>query len=76
LRDLAGVLGLQLAEPAAELAAEVAARPFIDLLVSVRSDLRQARQWALADKVRDSLKALGVTLEDTPEGPRWKIEAE
>jgi len=76
LRELAGVLGLQLAEPAAELAAEVAARPFIDLLVSVRSDLRQARQWALADKVRDSLKALGVTLEDTPEGPRWKIEAE
>jgi cysteinyl-tRNA synthetase len=76
LRELAGVLGLQLAEPAAEAAVEVAARPFIDLLVNVRGDLRQARQWALADKVRDSLKALGVTLEDTPAGPRWKIEAE
>lgn len=76
LRELAGILGLQLAEPASDTGAEVAARPFIDLLVSVRSDLRQAKQWALADKVRDGLKSHGVVLEDTPDGTQWRFEAE
>jgi cysteinyl-tRNA synthetase len=76
LRELAGILGLQLAEPTSDAGAEVAARPFIDLLVSVRSDLRQAKQWALADKVRDGLKSHGVILEDTPDGTQWRFEAE
>ncbi len=76
LRELAGVLGLTLAEPAADAGATVAAQPFIELLIGVRSELRQAKQWALADKVRDGLKALGVVLEDTPEGTRWRFETE
>jgi len=76
LRELAGILGLTLTEPASETANEVAARPFIELLVSVRRDLRQAKQWALADKVRDSLRALNIVLEDTPDGTTWRYEAE
>ena len=66
-------LGLLLAaEPVTDSA--VAAKPFIDLLVSVRNDLRAAKQWALADKVRDSLADLGVTLEDSREGTSWRFE--
>jgi len=76
LRDMAGVLGLTLQEPAAEAGSDVAARPFIDLLVTVRTDLRSAKQWALADKIRNDLKALGVAIEDTPEGPQWRFEKE
>ncbi len=76
LRELGGVLGLTLAEPAAEAVTDVAARPFIDLLVSVRADLRTAKQWALADKVRNELKALGVVMDDTPEGTQWRLEKE
>ena len=72
LRELTGVLGLTLRGPVDEGRDNVAAKPFIDLLVSVRADLRTAKQWALADKVRDSLKTLGVVLEDTPEGPQWR----
>ncbi len=74
LVELSGVLGLTLQGPVEESRDSVAAKPFIDLLVSVRGDLRSAKQWALADKVRDSLKALGVALEDTPEGPQWRYE--
>jgi cysteinyl-tRNA synthetase len=74
LRQLAGVLGITLTGVAGEAGADVAARPFVDLLVSVRSDLRAAKQWALADKVRDSLKELGVTLEDTPSGTEWRYQ--
>ncbi len=73
LRELSGVLGLQLAEGAGG-DVGVAAKPFIDLLVSVRSDLRAAKQWALADKVRDQLAELGVVLEDSREGTTWRFD--
>ncbi len=76
LRELGGVLGLTLQEPPAESQSDVAARPFIDLLVTVRGDLRTAKQWALADKIRNDLKALGVVIEDTPEGAKWRFEQE
>lgn len=71
LRDLAGVLGLRL-----ELQARTdqAAAPFVDLLIELRGELRKAKQFALADMVRDRLTALGVVLEDTSQGTRWKFE--
>lgn len=70
LLDLAGVLGLDLAEQTRE--EMLAAKPFITLLIDVRNDLRAARQFALADKVRDELASLGVELEDTRQGTNWK----
>jgi cysteinyl-tRNA synthetase len=68
LIELAGTLGLTLKEkvPAPE------AEAFIGLLASIRDDLRQNKQWQLADKIRKGLADLGVTLEDTPQGTRWK----
>ena len=47
--------------------------PFVELLLSTRQDLRKAKQWALADKIRDELKALGVSVEDTAEGSTWRL---
>ena len=74
---MGGVLGLTLQAPAAaEGAGDVAARPFIDLLVAVRGDLRVAKQWALSDKIRNELKGLGVVIDDTPEGAKWRFEQE
>jgi cysteinyl-tRNA synthetase len=70
LRDLAAVFGLTLTEPE-ESAGELAARPFVDLLVEVRRELRAAKQYALADLVRNRLGELGITLEDTPQGTVW-----
>ena len=70
LRELAGVLGLELDEPQVE-SAEAA--PFIQTLVDVRAELRGARQFQLADSIRDRLTELGVTLEDNPEGTTWRL---
>lgn len=70
LRELADVLGLTLAEPQAGLAAA----PFIELLVTVRNDLRQAKQFAIADRIRSGLADLGVALEDTPQGTVWRLK--
>ncbi|NJK81454.1 MAG: cysteine--tRNA ligase [Chloroflexaceae bacterium] len=72
LLELAGVLGLSLEASTPSTALEVG--PFVDLLLELRGELRQAKQFALADKVRDRLSALGVVLEDTPQGTRWKFE--
>jgi cysteinyl-tRNA synthetase len=69
LRELANVLGLSLEQKESS---QMVAAPFIELLIQVRKDLRAAKQYALADKVRDDLAKLGVTLEDGPQGTTWK----
>jgi cysteinyl-tRNA synthetase len=70
LIELAQILGLDLGESASATLRDAA--PFIDLLISLRNDLRAARQFELADKVRDQLAEHGVTLEDTRQGTIWK----
>jgi cysteinyl-tRNA synthetase len=50
----------------------IKAEPLIDLLVSIRNDLRNAKQWQLADKVRDQLSELGIVLEDSGKGTGWR----
>ena len=68
LRELGGVLGLTLAEEETG----IAARPFIDLLVKVRDELRAAKLFELSDSIRARLAELGVALEDGAEGTRWR----
>ncbi len=46
----------------------------MDLLIALRAEARQAKNFALADRVRDGLKELGVTIEDTPGGTIWRKE--
>jgi cysteinyl-tRNA synthetase len=68
-RAIAGVLGLQLQEQGR---GGEEAGPFIELLIKIRADLRKAKQYALADQVRNELTALGVVLEDSPQGTTWR----
>ena len=70
LINLSGVLGLQLE---VDRAAKHEATAFIELLVEVRQELRQAKQWAISDLIRDRLVELGVILEDNNEGTIWRI---
>lgn len=74
LRELAGILGIGFTAPDAAPVQDVAARPFVDLLVTVRGELRSMKQWALADQIRDRLNELGVVIDDTPDGPQWRFE--
>jgi cysteinyl-tRNA synthetase len=71
LKELAGVLGLRLSSEGRGKGQDIA--PFVELLIEVRAELRKAKQFALADMVRGRLGDLGVTLEDGPQGTRWKL---
>jgi cysteinyl-tRNA synthetase len=71
LRELAGVLGLRLSPQQSSKSQDVA--PFIELLIELRASLRKAKQFELSDLVRKRLSDLGVTLEDSPQGTRWKL---
>jgi cysteinyl-tRNA synthetase len=43
----------------------------MDLILDIRADARKNRNWPVADKIRDALKALNVVVEDGKEGVRW-----
>jgi cysteinyl-tRNA synthetase len=68
LKELTGILGLELDK---EERKGGDADSFIDLLVEVRDQLREQKQWDLSDKIRDALKERGVILEDNPQGTQW-----
>ena len=68
-RMLAGVLGFAFLSKQAD---EQSAAPFIDLLLRVRLDLRKAKQWDLADQIRNELSTLGIVVEDTAQGSGWR----
>ncbi|MCH8993472.1 MAG: cysteine--tRNA ligase [Chloroflexi bacterium] len=70
LLELADVLGLTLSEAEADLGAA----PFIDLLITIRDELREAKQYELADRVRSGLDELDVALEDSAQGTVWRRE--
>ena len=45
--------------------------PEIDALVRQRTEAKKAKNWAEADRIRDELKARGITITDTPQGTKW-----
>jgi len=67
-KKLAGVLGLKLEEKKGSGDADA----FINLLIEVRAEVRKQKLWALSDQIRDKLKELGVTIEDSKDGTTWR----
>jgi len=80
VRSMMGVLGVDPLDPqwATSGGSDVAHRA-LEALVGERLEARQAaraaRDFATADAVRDALKAAGILIEDTPNGPRWALDA-
>ena len=66
IRELGLPLGILQKTTKGDLEAE------IEALIAERQQARKDRNFALADKIRDELKAKGIELLDTPQGVRWK----
>jgi cysteinyl-tRNA synthetase len=72
-RQLAGeVLGI-LSEEVADSSSVEREAGLIELIIELRSQMRESASWAEADRVRARMKELGVALEDGPEGTAWRI---
>jgi len=66
-RELGGIFGLlQKEEVKEELPDE------LRLLIEERERARKRKDWKVADEIRKRLEGLGIILEDTPEGVKWK----
>jgi cysteinyl-tRNA synthetase len=75
---LAGdALGIRLDDRAAPGGRQQAQVAVVDglvrMLIEVRQQARENRDWAQADAVRDRLLDLGIALEDGPDGTRWRM---
>jgi len=68
LRELTGVLGLRLQDKQGSSDAEAQ----VNSLIAERNEARKEKQWALSDQLRDRLKEMGVTIEDSKDGTTWR----
>ena len=65
--ELTGVLGLIYGTDDDQGLAEE-----VEALITARQNARKEKNWAEADRIRDALKDMGIILEDTPQGVKWK----
>lgn len=66
LKELGNVLGILQKSQQNSLNAE------IEELIAKRQQARKEKNWTLADSIRDQLKEMGIVLEDTPQGVKWR----
>lgn len=66
LRELGGVLGLLGRRQDENLDAD------IEALIAQRNQARKEKNFQKADEIRDTLKNMGIVLEDTPQGVKWR----
>ena len=46
----------------------------VEELIAKRAEAKKNKDWATADAIRDELKAMNITIIDTPQGAEWKLE--
>ena len=66
--ELTGVLGLKLEDKKGSGEQETQ----VNALIAERNEARKQKQWARSDQIRDKLKDLGVTIEDSKDGTTWR----
>ena len=68
-----GVLGLR-DEEASEGSEGKVISGLMDMVLEQRAAAKAAKDWAVSDHIRDSLKALGIQVKDTKDGAEWTLE--
>lgn len=66
------ILGLKTEAQAGGTSHEVLGK-VLDMVMSIRTEAKQKKDWATSDKIRDELKAAGVAVKDTKDGYEWQI---
>jgi cysteinyl-tRNA synthetase len=71
--ELTGVLGFRF--PAVAGGDGELLGSLLDYLLELREEAREEKAFARADSIRERLSEIGVTIEDTPAGARWRLDA-
>jgi cysteinyl-tRNA synthetase len=82
LRECAAVLGLLQQSPEdifrehrrLLLAALGVSEEDVEKLIADRAQARKEKNWARADEIRDQLSAMSISVEDKPDGTRWRVK--
>ena len=69
---LEDVLGVQLEEYKPE--GERLVKDLMEMIFEMRESARERGDWETADEIRKKLKKIGLVIEYTPEGTKWKIK--
>ena len=69
--EMCSIIGVLENTAVKEEAADSKESELVELLISMRQEARKAKNYALADELRNKLAAIGITLQDTPQGVKW-----
>ena len=71
--EMCSIIGVleKAAAPAEAAADDSKEAELVELLISMRQEARKAKNYALADELRNKLGAIGIVLQDTPQGVKW-----
>jgi cysteinyl-tRNA synthetase len=73
LVEVCSVLGIYAEEEVASDTHAALTEQLMNLILEVREDARQRKDWETADKIRDQLEQFNVELQDSRAGTTWKI---
>ena len=69
---IADILGILVAEREGKQGDAELTDQLMDIIIAIRQQAREKKDWATSDAIRDQLGDIGVMLEDSPQGGRWK----
>ncbi|MDO4179204.1 MAG: cysteine--tRNA ligase [Phascolarctobacterium sp.] len=69
--EMCSIIGVLENTAVKEEAADSKETELVELLISMRQEARKAKNYALADELRNKLAGIGITLQDTPQGVKW-----
>jgi cysteinyl-tRNA synthetase len=72
--ELGRLLGLFIRPPTKKQPGDELLGKLVQLLIDIRAEARSAKNYAMGDRIRDGLAALGIKLEDRPDGTGWTKE--
>ncbi len=68
------ILGLQFDEDASAGSEDSKLDDVMNLLLQLRTDAKNNKDWSTADKIRDELGNLGFVIKDSQDGPTWELK--
>jgi cysteinyl-tRNA synthetase len=71
LLELLGIFGLDFTKKKEAIGIKL--NELMEIIIEIREKARKEKNYELSDKIRKKLKNVGIQLEDSPEGARWKI---